>query len=74
MMVVLAWKMSLSVKSSFEWKVRLKINFQLYGVELLECRNRIEFESTDLSISSRNNCFPSAEQNLRGTRSSQTSR
>ena len=56
-MMVVAWKMSLSVKSPFEWKERLKTKFQPFGVELLACRDRIELESSDLSISSRNNCF-----------------
>ncbi len=57
-MMVVAWKMSLSVKSPFEWKERLKTKFQPFGVELLACtRDRIELESSDLSISSRYNCF-----------------
>ncbi len=56
-MMVVAWKMSLSVKSPFEWKKKTQTKFQPFGVELLACRDRIEFESSDLSISSRNNCF-----------------
>jgi hypothetical protein len=57
-MMVVAWKMSLSVKSPFEWKERLKFvrtKFQPFGVEVLAFRNRIELESSDLSISSRYN-------------------
>ncbi len=57
-MMVVAWTRSLSVKSSFEWKERLKTKFQPFEVELFACRNRIELESSDLSITSRYKCFP----------------
>jgi hypothetical protein len=36
---------------------KTQTKFQPFGVELLACRDRIELESSDLSISSRNNCF-----------------
>ena len=44
-------------QESFRMEGKTQTKFQPFGVELLACRDRIELESSDLSISSRNNCF-----------------